>query len=77
MPIKELSFRKFNEVDEKVLIRDMNLDQINGDTLQEILDNFNKNVMLAVDKQIMIKKLKVAVRDMKPWYNSTLHTSLG
>ena len=71
MPIKELSFRNYNEVDQDSLIKDMQLDQIDGNSLDEILGKFNTNITLALDKNIPIRKIKVAVRNSKPWYNTT------
>ena len=46
-----------------MLIQDMNLDEINGDTLDSQLETFNGNVLKSLDIHAPIKKCKVTERD--------------
>ena len=76
LPIREITYRKIKSVDPSLLVSEMNLDNITSDSLDDLLKQFNRNVILALDKNAPIKTVKVAVKDNKPWFNKDLRNKL-
>ena len=49
LPIKEVEFRKFKDINMEMFANDMDLDSIDGTKLDEILQSFNKKVTDALN----------------------------
>ena len=74
--IKNITYRKIKDADPEKLINDMNLEQINGDTLDELLTSYHENVLTALNFNAQLKTAKITIKDVKPWYNSVLRDQL-
>ena len=48
-----------------ILIEDMKLDEISGNTSDKLLMNFNRNITNALDKHVPLKTAKITLRDRK------------
>ena len=53
------NFQNFKRANVKEMIRDMNLSDCNGNSLDEVLTSFNNNVQKTLDKHALEKKSKV------------------
>ena len=76
LPIKDITFRDLKNVDHDELLTEMDLGNVKGDDLDDVLTNFEEKIFLALDKLAPLKTIHVAVRDHKPWYNNSLRTQL-
>ena len=66
------NFRNFKMANVKEMIRDMNPLDCNGNSLDEVLTSFNNNVQKALDKHVQEKRVKLSLKNSKPWYNDDL-----
>ena len=66
------NFRNFKRANVKEMIRDMNLSDCNGNSLDEFLTSFNNNVQKGLDKHAPEKRVKLSLKKCKPWYNDDL-----
>ena len=72
LPIKEVEFRKFKDINMEMFANDMDLDSIDGTNLDELLLSFNEKITDALNIHAPIQKSKITNRKSRPWYNEDL-----
>ena len=72
LPIKEVEFRKFKDINMEMFANDMDLDSIDGTNLDELLQSFNEKITDALNIHAPIQKSKITNRKSRPWYNEDL-----
>ena len=58
------NFRNFKRANVKEMIRDMNLLDCNGNSLDEVLTSFNNNAQKALDKHALEKRVKLSLKNL-------------
>ena len=66
------NFRNFKRANVEEMIRDMNLWDYNGNSLDEVTTSFNNNVQKALDKHALEKRVKLSLKKSEPWYDDDL-----
>ena len=66
------NFRNFKRANVEEMIRDMNLSDCNGSSLDEVLTSFNNNVQKTLDKHALDIRVNLSLKKSKPWYNNDL-----
>ena len=74
--IKDISFQNWKNVDPDRLIKDMELQDVAGEDLDQLLLPYSQHIQSALDIHAPIIPVKATNKISNPWYNKTLHKQL-
>ena len=69
---KEVTYRKFSEIDLAQLVNDMSLEMIKAENLDEIVTMLEENVSTTLNHQAPEVIKVITVRKKKPWFGNEL-----
>ena len=69
---KEIPYRKLRDVDRTQLVKDMSLEEIKTDELDDMVEKLEGNFMAAINKQAPEIMKVITDRKKKPWFGDNL-----
>ena len=69
---KEITFRKLRDVDRIQLVKDMSLEEIKTDKLDDMVEQLERSLAAAIDKQAPEITKVITDRKKKPWFGDKL-----
>ena len=74
--VKEITFCDLKNIDQDNLINSMQLTDIKGDSIEDLLVKFKLNVENALDLHAPEITIRISDRPNKLWYNNSLNSQL-